>query len=156
MAKEAITLSINRRRYPLVVDQKKTLVDTLRQELFLTGTKESCGAGVCGACTVLLDGKPISSCLTLAVRCQGKEITTIEGLEGEDGTLDSLQEAFIEHWGFQCGYCTPGMIMAAKALLSENPKPNLEEIRHHLAGNLCRCTGYASIIKAIQVVVGKV
>jgi len=154
MAKQTVTLSINGRQYEVAVDAKRTLVDTLRRDLFLTGTKESCGVGVCGSCTVLLDGKPVSSCLTLAIRCQGKEITTIEGLEREDGSLDPIQEAFIKHWGFQCGYCTPGMILATKALLTENPKPGIEEIRHYLVGNLCRCTGYTSIIRAVQEAAG--
>ena len=154
MAKRVITLSVNGRRYQLAVESNKTLVDTLRQDLSLTGTKKSCEIGVCGSCTVLLDGLPVSGCLTLAIRCQGKEITTIEGLERDGGRLDPIQEAFMNHWAFQCGYCTPGMILATKALLAENPKPTVEEIRHYLSGNLCRCTGYTPIIRAIQEVAG--
>ncbi|MBI2880387.1 MAG: (2Fe-2S)-binding protein [Candidatus Tectomicrobia bacterium] len=154
MTKQTIHLSVNGRRHEVAVDAKKTLVDALREDLFLTGTKECCGVGVCGACTVLLEGMPVSGCLTLAVRCQGKEITTIEGLEQEDGALDPVQEAFAKHWGFQCGYCTPGMILTVKALLAENAKPGPQEIRHYLAGNICRCTGYASIVKAVQEAAG--
>jgi carbon-monoxide dehydrogenase small subunit len=154
MTRQKTLLSVNGRQHEVVVDAERTLVDTLREDLFLTGTKECCGMGVCGACTVLLDGVPVSGCLTLAIRCQGKEITTIEGLEKEDGSLDPIQKAFAKHWGFQCGYCTPGMIMTVKALLRENAKPKPEEIRRYLAGNICRCTGYASIIKAVQAAAG--
>ena len=130
------------------VDDNRLLVEFLREDLKLTGTKESCGVGVCGACTVLLDGKPISSCLALAVLADGGEVTTIEGV-AEGGRLHPLQEAFLTHGGFQCGICTPGQILAAKALLAANPHPTRAEIQHWMMGNLCRCTGYYKIIESI-------
>lgn len=152
MAKQLVTLLVNGEERDVVIEPKKSLVDCLREDLHLTGTKKGCDMGVCGTCTVLLDGNPVSGCLTLAVRVQGRSITTIEGIRGPDGGLDPLQESFIKHWAIQCGYCTPGMILAAKALLAENPKPTDDEIKHWLAGNLCRCTGYVKIIEAIRVV----
>ncbi len=115
----------------------------------MTGPKEGCGTGDCGACTVLLDGKPVTSCLVLAVSAQGKEITTVEGL-AKDGVLHPIQRAFVERGGLQCGFCTPGMLLSAKALLDENPHPTREEIRFALAGNLCRCTGYDKIVEAVE------
>jgi carbon-monoxide dehydrogenase small subunit len=125
------------------------LLEVLREELSLTGTKESCGQGACGSCTVLLDGLPVRSCLLLAVEAEGREITTIEGLsQGEK--LHPVQEAFIEHHAIQCGFCSPGMILTATALLEDNPKPTEDEIRHALSGNICRCTGYAKIIGAVK------
>ena len=131
------------------VPVERLLVDLLREELGLTGTKVSCGEGDCGACTVLVNGKPVTSCITLAVSVAACEISTIEGLV-EDGKLHPLQEAFVEQGAAQCGFCTPGMILSAKALLDKNPRPREDEIKQALAGNLCRCTGYASIIRAVH------
>ena len=121
----------------------------LREKLQLTGSKYGCGIGECSACTVLLDGKPALACLVLAVAAEGYDIRTIEGLQGADGTLDPLQEAFIDLAAYQCGYCTPGMLMTAKSLLAETPHPTEDEVRHYLRGNLCRCTGYVSIARAV-------
>jgi aerobic carbon-monoxide dehydrogenase small subunit len=135
------------------VSDNRLLVDFLREDLKLTGTKESCGVGVCGACTVLLDGNPISSCLALAVHADGGQVTTIEGV-AEGDRLHPLQEAFLAHGGFQCGICTPGQILAAKALLEANPHPTRDEIRHWMMGNLCRCTGYYKIIESIVAAAG--
>lgn len=143
-----VLLKVNGDEYDLIVDSRRSLLDVLRNDLGLTGTKEGCGEGVCGACTVLLDGKAVNSCLILAVEVKGKEILTIEGLT-QGSVLHPLQQSFIDHWAIQCGFCTPGMILSAKALLDQNPHPSEEEIRRALAGNLCRCTGYAKIIKAI-------
>ena len=135
------------------VEDSRLLVEFLRDDLKLTGTKESCGVGVCGACTVLLDGKPISACLTLAVHADGCAITTIEGI-AEGDRLHPLQEAFLAHGGFQCGICTPGQILAAKALLDSNPRPTRAEIQYWMMGNLCRCTGYYKIIESIAAAAG--
>ena len=130
--------------------RSNTLADTLRDNLGLTGTKIMCNEGECGACTVLIDGKPVLSCLTLAIECQGKDILTIEGLaDTGTGELHPLQKAFIEHSGMQCGICTPGMIMTAKALLAENPEPTTDEVREALAGNLCRCGNYNRITESV-------
>ncbi|MGE5818128.1 MAG: (2Fe-2S)-binding protein [Deltaproteobacteria bacterium] len=147
--KQLITLRINDIDEEIYVEPWWTLSYVLREELNLTGTKEGCLAGHCGACTVLIDGKPVMSCLYLAMRAPGKEILTIEGLKGDDGSLHPLQEAFIEHFAVQCGYCTPGLIMTAKAMLDENPNPTEEEVREGLNGNVCRCTGYTKIVEAI-------
>jgi aerobic carbon-monoxide dehydrogenase small subunit len=144
-----ISFLLNGRRVDLEVPNHHLLLDTLRRALDLTGTKESCGIGVCGACTVLLDGEPISACLTPTVFVDGQEVETIEGV-ARDGRLHPLQQAFIDHGGFQCGICTPGQIMAAKALLAENPRPSEADIKAWMMGNLCRCTGYYSIIESIQ------
>ena len=152
MAKQMVTLSVNGEEREAVIESKKSLLDTLREDLYLTGAKKGCDMGVCGTCTVKLDGELASGCLTLAVRVQGKEIETIEGVKGEDGGLHPMQESFIKRWAIQCGYCTPGMIIASIKLLEDNPHPTEYEIRHHLAGNLCRCTGYAKIIEAVQAV----
>ena len=152
MAKQLVTLSVNGEELEAVIESKKSLLDTLREDLYLTGAKKGCDMGVCGTCTVKVDGELASGCLTLAVRVQGKEIETIEGVKGEDGGLHPMQESFIKRWAIQCGYCTPGMIMASIKLLEDNPHPTEGEIRHHLAGNLCRCTGYAKIIEAVQAV----
>ena len=134
--------------YKVAVEPQRTLVEVLRETLGLTGTKKSCSEGECGACTVLMDGKPATSCLVLALDAQGKEITTIEGLsEGEK--LHPIQEAFLKHGAIQCGFCTPGMVMSAKAFLDENPKPTATEVRKAISGNLCRCTGYQQIVDAI-------
>lgn len=144
-----VNLRVNGRVHEVQVKPDAFLVDVLREQLGLTGTKYGCGMGECGACTVLADGQPIYSCLTLAVEAEGKEITTIEGLD-RGGELHPVQRAFIEHGGIQCGFCTPGMILSAVALLSVNPKPSEEDIRRALSGNLCRCTGYMKIIEAVQ------
>jgi aerobic carbon-monoxide dehydrogenase small subunit len=131
-------------------EPQETLGEVLRNTLNLNGTKVSCEVQVCGACTVLVDGVPVSACTYLAYEARGKKVTTIEGLEKPDGTLHPLQQAFIDEFAFQCGYCTPGMIMSAKALLDENPKPTRDEIIHYMDGNICRCTGYVPIVAAIQ------
>jgi len=125
------------------------LIDLLRVELGLTGTKEGCGEGECGACTVLVDGRPVNACLYPALEAEGRRITTIEGLAEPDGALSPIQQAFVDHGGIQCGFCTPGMILAAKALLDDNPDPTDREIREALVGNLCRCTGYAQIVESV-------
>ena len=145
-----ISLRVNGLPYEFEVEPRRTLLELLREDLELIGTKEGCSSGECGTCTVLLDGKAIKSCITLAVQANGKEVTTIEGVENPDGTLHPLQQAFIEHGAIQCGYCTPGMVLSAKALLDENPNPTEEEIQRGIAGNLCRCTGYLSIVRAIK------
>ena len=144
-----ITLKVNGDSYTRAVKANTLLVNVLREELDLTGTKKGCELGDCGSCTVLLDGKPVNSCLVLALEAEGHEITTIEGLSQND-KLDKLQEAFVENAAIQCGYCTPGMIMSAKALLTRNPHPTEGEVREAIAGNLCRCTGYVNIVKAIM------
>lgn len=149
--KEMVTLQVNGESYELFIEAKKTLLEVLREDLGLTGTKEVCDLGTCGACTVLLNNKPVLSCLILAVACKGKEIITIEGLrQGE--TLHPLQNSFIQHGAIQCGMCTPGMILSAKALLDENPHPAEIEVRRAISGNLCRCTGYVKIVDAILAV----
>jgi len=149
--KQAIQLRVNGEVYPLDVEPHWLLLDVLRDGLGLTGARRGCETGFCGACTVLLDGRPVHSCSVLAVRAQGKEITTIEGL-ARNGQLHPLQESFIQHGAIQCGYCTPGMILAAKALLDENPHPTEAEVRAAISGNLCRCTGYVKIVQAILAV----
>ena len=151
MFTEKINLIVNGKCYTIEVEPKKTLLEVIRNGLGLTGTKEGCGIGDCGSCTVLIDGKPQNSCLILAVDASDKKIVTIEGL-AKEGRLHPLQKAFIEHGAIQCGFCTPGMILSAKALLDEKPNPTVEEIKVAIAGNLCRCTGYAKIIKAISAV----
>ena len=147
--KKAIQLSVNGQQVQVSVGGSETLLDCLRNQLGLTGTKKGCDQGDCGACTVLVDGTPVNSCLMLAFEADGREITTIEGLAKEDD-LHPLQEAFISHNAVQCGFCTPGMILTAAALLKENPHPSETEIRHYLQGNLCRCTGYSKIVQAVQ------
>jgi carbon-monoxide dehydrogenase small subunit len=144
-----IQLKVNGLAYEMEVEPRRTLLELVREDLELTGTKEGCGLGQCGTCTVLLDGKAIKSCITLAVQANGKEVTTIEGLERADGSLHPLQQAFIDHGAIQCGFCTPGMVLSAKALLDENPQPTELEVREAIAGNLCRCTGYQKIVQAI-------
>ena len=146
--KKSIKLTVNNQLYEVYVDTSRTLADVLREDIGLTGVKLSCDSGNCGACTVLIDGKAVKSCLFLAVQAQGKEILTIEGLaDGEN--LHPLQEAFVENFAVQCGYCTPGMILAAKALLDGNSNPTEEEVKEALSGNICRCTGYVKIIEAV-------
>ena len=146
--KQVIELIINGEPSEVIVRPNELLVDVIRDKIGLTGTKKGCGAGDCGACTVLMEGKPILSCLTLAISCQGKHIETIEGL-AKDGTLHPLQQTFVKKGAIQCGYCTPGMILSAKALLRKKPSPDPEDIRYEMAGNLCRCTGYKKIMEAI-------
>ena len=141
--------TVNREPFEVAVEPQRTLLDVLRNDLGLIGTKYACGTGECGACTVLVDGRPILACLTLAITLDEKNILTIEGLTKE-GALNPIQESFIEHGAIQCGFCTPGFIMIAKALLDENPHPSEREIRDYVRGNLCRCTGYAKIIEAIH------
>jgi len=131
-------------------EAQETLAELLRDHLNLTGTKVSCDVQVCGACTVLVDGLPVSSCTLLAYEVRDKNVLTIEGLARPDGALHPIQQAFIDEFAFQCGFCTPGMILAAKALLDENPKPTEDEIIHYMDGNICRCTGYVPIVRAIQ------
>ena len=149
VAEELIELRVNGSTHRLSIQPWATLLEVLRESLDITGTKEGCGKGDCGACTVLVDGKAVNSCLLLAIEAQGKDILTIEGLRGENGELHPLQAAFIKHGAIQCGICTPGMIMSAKALLDENPNPDREDIKEAMSGNLCRCTGYFKIIDAI-------
>lgn len=151
--KRNIELDVNGEIYSVSVEPHWTLLDVLRREVGLTGTKKGCDTGDCGACTVIIDGKAVNSCLVLAVAVEGKSITTIEGL-AQDGQLHPLQEAFIEYGAVQCGYCTPGMILSAKAFLDKNSTPTEEQVRRGIAGNLCRCTGYAKIVQAIMAVVG--
>ncbi|SHD75969.1 (2Fe-2S)-binding protein [Schnuerera ultunensis] len=147
--KTLVNLKVNDQDHSIVVKNKETLLYTLRERLNLTGTKKGCESGDCGACTVLLSGKPVTSCVLLTVDCDGKEITTIEGLS-QNGKLHPIQKAFIDNGAVQCGYCTPGMILSAKALLDTNKNPTEEEIREAISGNLCRCTGYEKIVKAIK------
>ena len=144
-----IQLTLNGKKTSVEVQAHRLLLDLLRDEIGLAGTKEGCGTGDCGACTVLLDGKPVNSCLILSGELDGAEIVTIEGLKIEP-ELHPVQKAFIQDGGAQCGYCTPGMLMMSKALLEENPNPTEEDIRFALSGNLCRCTGYAKIVEAVQ------
>ncbi len=144
-----VTLTVNGARRTAEVDATTTLVETLRGPLGLTGTKVGCGRGECGACTVILDGRPVNSCIVFAAQCDGRDVLTIEGLAA-NGTLHRIQEAFVEAGAVQCGYCTPGMVMSAYALLRENPRPTREEIRQAIAGNLCRCTGYVKIVEAVE------
>jgi len=148
MREMTIRLRINGEVRELAVPTEKTLMELLREDLELTGTKCGCDTGECGSCTVLLDGKPARSCLVLAAEVGGREITTIEGL-GADEKLHPVQRAFIEHQAIQCGFCSPGMIMTAKALLDENPSPTREDVRRGLGGNICRCTGYQKIVEAV-------
>jgi len=148
MTTHSITVTVNGAKELLDVPSHMTLLRMLREKLALTGTKNGCEAGECGACTVLLDGEPVNSCMVLAVECHGREVTTVEGL-GQDDALTSLQEAFVQLNAVQCGFCTPGILMSAHALLKRNPHPTEEEAREAMVGNLCRCTGYLRISKAI-------
>jgi carbon-monoxide dehydrogenase small subunit len=154
-SKKVIELSIHDELYVLAVEPQQTLLEVLRDSLNLTGTKEGCGTGECGSCTVLLDGKPVLSCLILAVECVNREITTIEGM-GSIESMTPIQEALIEKGGVQCGFCTPGMVLAATAMLNQNPKPSEAEIKRSLEGHLCRCTGYNKIIEAVEAAMEKI
>jgi len=148
--KRLIEVTINGERHELALEPYRSLLDVLRNEVGLTGTKKGCDVGDCGACTVLLDGKPVNSCLVLGVEVNGCEIVTIEGLQRGPEHLHPLQDAFMRHGAAQCGFCTPGFLMMASALLDENPAPTEDEIRFGIAGNICRCTGYTKIVAAIQ------
>ena len=149
MGKRVINFKLNGVDRDEYVMENQTMVDFLRKQMHLTGTKRGCEEGECGACTILLDGRAVASCMMLAVEADGHEITTIEGLR-KDGVLHPIQREFIDKWALQCGFCTPGMIMSAVSLLNENPNPTEEEIREGISGNLCRCTGYAKIVEAID------
>ena len=149
-----VTLNVNREEFNLEVGFDERLLDTLREQLRLTGVKEGCSVGECGACTVLLDGEAVNSCMILTAQVDGGQILTVEGLE-VDGKLDPLQQAFIDHQAVQCGFCTPGMLLSARGLLNKNPNPNREEIKTAIEGNLCRCTGYEQIIEAVESVAGE-
>jgi len=151
MEKRSLTLRVNGIERRLTVSPNRTLLQVLREDLNLTGTKLGCGIGECGACTVLVDGEPVDACLMMAVKAEGREILTIEGLGSRD-RLHPIQESFIKHGAVHCGFCTPGMIMAAKALYDRSPHPTVSEIKDALTGNLCRCTGYHQIIEAIEAV----
>ncbi len=146
--KRLITLNVNGKEYEAAVAPNRTLTQLLREDLGLLGTKEGCGVGDCGACTVIIDGKPVNSCLVLAVQAGGSEITTIEGVAGAGG-LHPIQQAFVDLGAIQCGFCTPGMVLSAKTLLENNPEPAEHEVREALSGNLCRCTGYQKIVEAV-------
>lgn len=148
--KRPIDVTINGERHELALEPYRSLLDVLRNEVGLTGTKKGCDVGDCGACTVLLDGKPVNSCLVLGVEVGGCTVVTIEGLQSGPERLHPLQDSFMQHGAAQCGFCTPGFIMMAKALLDENPAPTEDEIRFGIAGNICRCTGYTKIVAAIQ------
>jgi len=147
--KHNIRLTVNGESYTVAVEPRESLLDVLRDKLSLTGAKKGCNRGDCGACTIIMDGKTVNSCLVLAVEADDREVLTIEGLANK-GQLHPVQEAFIQYGAIQCGYCTPGMIMSAKALLDENPNPTEEEIKRAIGGNLCRCTGYVKIVDAIK------
>lgn len=147
--KQILSFTLNGATVDLVVTPTETLLDVIREKLGITGPKRGCDDGDCGACTVILDGEPVRSCLTLAITVAGKSVTTVEGLSA-NGDLHPLQQAFHEHGAFQCGFCTSGMLMSAKALLDHNPNPTRQQIREHMAGNLCRCGSYEEVIEAIQ------
>ncbi|MBT6960457.1 MAG: (2Fe-2S)-binding protein [Rhodospirillaceae bacterium] len=155
MSEHKITLTVNGREMSGHAEARLTLVDFLRDVLGQTGTHIGCEHGVCGACSVVMDGKPVRSCLMFAVMADGHEITTVEGLEGPEGELSPLQDAFWENHAMQCGYCTPGMLIATHTLLQENPDPDEAEIREAIGGNLCRCTGYQQIVEAVQMAAKK-
>ena len=146
---------VNGKRTELEIDSSRSLLDLIREDLGLKGTKEGCGEGECGACMVLVDGRAVNSCLMMAVQVHGKELVTIEGIKGKDGGLHPLQKTFIAEGAVQCGFCTPGLIIASEALLRRNPKATLEEIKLELTGNLCRCTGYEKVLSAVEKARGK-
>ena len=146
--KKRVLLRVNGEDHEVLIKSNRTLIEVLRQDLHLTGAKEACGMGACGACTVLVNGKPVHSCIILAEEVEGKEVETIEGL-AQGGKLHPLQQAFMDYHAFQCGFCTPGMIMTAKALLNRNLRPTEQEVKSAISGNLCRCTGYGNIVEAI-------
>ena len=148
--KQIISLNVNDDTYQVAAYPSQTLLDVLRDALGLTGTKRSCGTGTCGMCTVIIDKKAVLACLTLAIECVGKTITTIEGISNPDGTLHPLQKSFIENGAVQCGFCSPGIIMTAKALIDKNPNPDEKDIKEALAGTICRCTGHFKTIEAVQ------
>jgi aerobic carbon-monoxide dehydrogenase small subunit len=148
MAKFHLTLTVNGETHELLIDPRRTLLNVLRNDLNLHGVHRGCDSGECGACTVIVNGSPISSCMRLAADCDGAEVLTVEGVSS-NGELHPVQRALVEHGGIQCGFCTPGMIMASIALLKDNPQPTEEEVRFNLAGNLCRCTGYKKIVEAV-------
>ena len=150
MKKLNINLTVNGEEHELEVGPNELLVNVVRERLGYTGTKYACGTGQCGVCTVVVNGEPVLGCLTLAVSVDGAEITTVEGVARPDGTLDPVQEAFLDHGAIQCGFCTSGMVLVGRDLLIKNPTPSEDEIRHHIKGNLCRCTGCNSIVKAIK------
>jgi carbon-monoxide dehydrogenase small subunit len=150
MNKSKISFTVNGEFYELLVEPNVLLINMLRDQLELTGTKYGCGTGQCGGCTVIVNGDPVLGCLTLAYSVDGAEILTIEGLGAPDGALDPLQEAFLDTNAIQCGYCTPGMVLVGRDLLNKNPNPSEAEIRHHIKGNICRCTGYNGIVRAIK------
>jgi carbon-monoxide dehydrogenase small subunit len=154
MTKQLISLTVNGQPYEVAVEPRWTLLEMVREELQLTGSKEGCGTGDCGACSMIVDGRLVTPCLMLAVQADGRQVVTVEGL-GMNGDLHPVQQAFIDAGGVQCGFCTPGMIMAAKSLLDQNPSPTLEQVREGLAGNLCRCTGYAKIYEAVMLAAQK-
>jgi aerobic carbon-monoxide dehydrogenase small subunit len=149
-----INLKVNGSQYSLEVDPRARLLDTVRYQLDLTGSKEGCGTGDCGACTMLVDGKPVTTCLVFSATCHNREVTTVEGVS-KPGVLSAVQQAFVKHTALQCGVCIPGFIVNATALLQENPNPTEAEVRFHLQGNLCRCTGYTKIIDAIALAAGR-
>lgn len=151
--KHPITVTVNGREQQLTVDSRRTLLEVIRDDLKLFGARESCGMSLCGACTVLVDDLPVSSCSYFAARADGRVVTTIEGL-GSPGALHPVQQAFLDHGAFQCSYCTPGMILTAVCLLRENPTPSVEEVKEFMAGNLCRCATYPDILKAVMAAVG--
>ena len=147
--RKPLRLTVNGQLHEVAVNPYRTLVEVLREDLGLTGTKQGCGEGDCGACTVLLDGVAVNSCLVLAVQAEGRQITTIEGLARPGGALHPIQQAFVDHGAIQCGFCTPGVILRVKSFLDENPAPSEAEVRQGIAGNLCRCTGYQKIVEAV-------
>lgn len=149
MSKQLISCVVNGERRDLALEPNRSLLDVLRNDTGLTGAKKGCDVGECGSCTVLMNGKPVNSCLVLALEAQDAHITTVEGLQDEEGGLHPVQQAFIDHGAVQCGFCTPGLLVEAKALLDENPHPTEDEIRFAIAGNMCRCTGYAKVVAAI-------
>jgi carbon-monoxide dehydrogenase small subunit len=154
MAKQLITIRVNGERQEVAVEPNRTLLEMVREELGLTGAKEGCGTGDCGACSMILNGKLVTSCLVLAPEADGADVLTIEGM-AEEGRLHPLQQAFIDQGALQCGFCIPGMLLAARALLESNPHPSRAEIRRGLAGNLCRCTGYTRMVDAVAAVAGR-